>query len=379
MVVINTNMFKNTNKTVRHYIYDKPIATMDQTHKEITDSFKYNTDVLLPQLNNDIDTLRNNITDDKLTIDELLDIRDKITDIKKRKRNIQSDHKKYLLTNSEHIFNYFKHKKNIDECNTKSTILGDFFKVSNESNYAEPSKNTDMQMYMSNVNDKNIDISKFIVETDKCPKCLNGEMISIEYEGIIVCNLCSLTKLHLVDSDKPSFKEPPKEVCFYAYKRINHFREILAQFQAKESTNIHNDVMENIIKQVKKERIVISEMTNKNAKDILKKLGYNKFYEHIPFIKDKLGIRPPIMSAELENLLCSLFSDIQAPYAKYCPGDRTNFLNYHYTIYKLCELLDQRHFLPYFPMLKDHEKRIEQDTIWKLICEELDWEFIPTI
>ena len=32
---------------------------------------------------------------------------------------------------------------------------------------------------------------------------------------------------------KPSYKEPPKEVCFYAYKRINHFREILAQFSSK--------------------------------------------------------------------------------------------------------------------------------------------------
>jgi hypothetical protein len=30
-------------------------------------------------------------------------------------------------------------------------------------------------------------------------------------------------------------------------------------------------------------------------------------------------------------------------------------------------------------MLKDKEKRVEQDTIWKKICAELDWEFIPTI
>ena len=85
------------------------------------------------------------------------------------------------------------------------------------------------------------------------------------------------------------------------------------------------------------------------------------------------------MCAELETLLCNLFSDIQAPYTKYCPDDRTNFLNYHYTIYKLCELLDQRKFLPFFPMLKDPEKRIEQDEIWKKICDELNWEFIPTI
>ena len=31
-------------------------------------------------------------------------------------------------------------------------------------------------------------------------------------------------------------------------------------------------------------------MDNKKAKDILKKLGYNKYYEHIPFIKDKLEL-----------------------------------------------------------------------------------------
>ena len=40
---------------------------------------------------------------------------------------------------------------------------------------------------------------------------------------------------YLIENEKPSYKEPPKEVCFYAYKRINHLREILAQFQAKES------------------------------------------------------------------------------------------------------------------------------------------------
>ena len=120
-------------------------------------------------------------------------------------------------------------------------------------------------------------------------------------------------------------------------------------------------------------------MTNKETKDVLKKLRYNKYYEHIPFIKDKLGIKPPIMSPELEETLCNLFIDIQAPYARYCPEDRVNFLNYYYTIYKLCELLDQRQFLPYFPMLKDREKRVEQDEIWKKICKELDWRFVTTI
>ena len=122
----------------------------------------------------------------------------------------------------------------------------------------------------------------------------------------------------------------------------------------------------------------MSKFTNTKAKDILKKLGYNKFYEHIPYIKYKLGIKPPTMTPQLEEQLCNLFMEIQGPYAKFCPDDRVNFLNYYYTIYKLCELLGQIQFLSYFPLLKDREKQIEQDEIWKKICAELNWEFIPT-
>ena len=55
-------------------------------------------------------------------------------------------------------------------------------------------------------------------------------------------NTCVGTK-YLIENEKPSYKEPPKEVCFYAYKRINHFREILAQFQAKETTQIPDEVL----------------------------------------------------------------------------------------------------------------------------------------
>ena len=85
------------------------------------------------------------------------------------------------------------------------------------------------------------------------------------------------------------------------------------------------------------------------------------------------------MSSALEETLCNLFIEIQIPYAKYCPKNRVNFLNYYYTIYKLCEMLNYKEFLPYFPMLKDREKIIEQDQIWKKICQELNWNFIHTV
>ena len=183
---------------------------------------------------------------------------------------------------------------------------------------------------------------------------------------------------YLIHNDKPTYKEPPKEISFYAYRRINHFKEILAQFQAKETTEIPLEIIENIKNQIKKERIELKELTNKKTKEILKKLKYNKYYEHITFIKDKLGIKPPIMSPQLEETLCNLFIDIQIPYAKFCPTDRVNFLHYYYTLYNLSELLGEKKYLPHFPMLKEQNK-IEQDEIWKKICDELKWDFIPTL
>ena len=233
--------------------------------------------------------------------------------------------------------------------------------------------------YLSNIDKNFIDLNSFIYPTDICKYCNKGELISVEEDGLLVCNNCYRNIPYLIENEKPSYKEPPKEVCFYAYKRINHFKEILAQFQGKETTQIPPQVIENIKYQIKKERILLSQVTNEKTKEILKKLGYNKYYEHIPFIKNKLGIPPPVMTQELEEILCNLFIELQYPYSKFCPNYRVNFLNYYYTAYKLCELLGKPQYLPHFPMLKDIEKRIEQDSIWKQICQELNWEFIPTI
>ena len=285
----------------------------------------------------------------------------------------------YLLDNAKYIFEYFEKKKELSEDNNrKIKVLHSFFDKEKTKRKEKIEQINTTQTYLANIDESFIEVGNYSQNYDVCSSC-QGELIPVDYEGVMICNGCGSRMAYLVEHEKPSYKEPPKEVCFYAYKRINHFREILAQFQAKETTQIPQEVLTNIRLQIKKERISLIQMTNKRAKDILKKLGYNKYYEHIPFIKDKLGIKPPIMSPELEDRLCSLFMDIQRPYARHCPDDRVNFLNYYYVLYKMCELLGETQFLPYFPMLKDPVKRIEQDEIWKKICKELKWEFIPTV
>ncbi len=367
-----------TNKKI--VLDEKSIITLDSKHKEIEKDFERDQSEIIPDLRAKKKHFIKLLQDPSLTIDQKLEIEDSIKNIKSQIIDLKSNKKNYYLNNNKYIYDYFENKKEISNNNNPTKLLNSFFKIKTNTEESDDSHNKDnIQKYLSNLDESFIDINKFIVETDICQFCRKGELIPIDHEGIMVCNFCHKHIQYLVENEKPSYKEPPKEACFYAYKRINHFREILAQFQAKETTQIPPEVLENIKNQIKKERIDLKQLNNKKAKEILKKLGYNKYYEHIPFIKDKLGIRPPVMSPELEDSLCNLFMEIQGPYAKFCPDDRVNFLNYYYTVYKLCELLDQVQFLPYFPMLKDREKRIEQDEIWKKICEELDWEFIPTI
>jgi hypothetical protein len=376
-------------KTNKKISYNKKNAiTLDNKHKEFMNEFNKDEKDKIPELQKEKHTLRENLKNPEITIENKLEITDRIKEINIKIKELKSKKTEYFLDNSKYIFEYFENKKSIsngnftNNLNSKTKLITNFFKIKDNANITNTNQSNNkniVQKYLSNIDDMFLDVNTFIYQTDICKYCNKGELIPLEDEGVLMCNTCSRNIPYLIENEKPSYKEPPKEVCFYAYKRINHFKEILAQFQGKETTQIPPEVIENIILQIKKERIDLSQITNIKTKEILKKLGYNKYYEHIPFIKDKLGIKPPVMSSELEETLCNLFIELQSPYSKYCPDDRVNFLNYYYTAYKLCELLGETQYLEHFPMLKDKEKRIEQDAIWKKICEELDWEFISTI
>ncbi len=213
-----------------------------------------------------------------------------------------------------------------------------------------------------------------------CPFC-EIEMIFSANEAVFTCTKCGYQDFVLIDSDKPSYKDPPREVSYYAYKRINHFNEWLAQFQAKESTEIPAEVYDAIVLELKKERIMdFRTLKASKVKEILKKLKFNKYYEHIPHIINRLnGQTAPVMSREVEEKLRYMFKEIQPSFQAHCPKGRSNFLSYSYVLYKFCELLELDEYLPCFPLLKNRDKLYVQDKIWQKICSDLSWEFIRSI
>lgn len=365
--------------------------TLDGKHKEFVNEFTKNELHRIPDLKEEKYSLTKQLElETDLSIEHIMEIKDRIKEINETIKELKNKKHNYFLDNSKYIFEYFENKKNInniEETNkivtSKNQLLFNIFKIKQnedkDTNVDENKNKNLVQKYLSNIDESFLDMSSFVRETDICQSCYKGEMIPLDDEGVLICNLCAVNIPYLIENEKPSYKEPPKEVCFYAYKKINHFKEILAQFQGKETTQIPDEVIEQIHQQIKKERIGIEQLTYYKSKEILKKLGFNKYYEHIAFIKNKLGIKPPVFSPELEDTLCNLFMETQSPYAKTCPDYRVNFLNYYYVLFKFCELLEENQFLHDIPLLKDREKLIEQDEIWKKMCVELDWEFIPTV
>jgi hypothetical protein len=364
--------------------------TIDEKHTQMLSEF-YRVDVdTIPQLENTRMILKKQLQflDDN-DIDQKMEIKDKIRDLTEQLKKFRSMKNDYLLNNVPYIFNYFEEKKKISsggESGNKN-ILNSFFKIKSENDVAsnpkyQNSKNF-YQNYWKNVNKDYIHTMDQSVCYDMCQKCSTGELIPQDEEGIMICNnnKCGTYVQYIVDNEKPVYKEPPNEVTYNAYVRLNHFKEILSQFQAKETTQIPTHVIEAIRGRIKKERIhdMVTEINYEKMREILKKLGFNRYFEHIQYINSIFGIKPPVMSDELQDTLCILFIEIQEPWAIHCPIYRTNFFNCTYTLYQLCVLLNQTQYLPYIPMMKDREKQLEQDMVWKKVCETLDWEFVATV
>jgi len=215
-----------------------------------------------------------------------------------------------------------------------------------------------------------------------CSEC-NCNKILVNNDSMLLCPKCGEEQEVLLSQEKPSYKEPPKEYTHFAYKRINHFNEWLSQFQAKESTFISKEIIDKLKNEIKKERIKKENISNipvNKIRSYLKKLGLNKYYEHIPHIMTRLtGIPPPIIPREKEEMLRTMFKQIQTPFFNNCPSNRKNFLSYSYVLHKFTQLLNMDELSACFPLLKSRTKLYQQDLIWKDICKELHWQFIKSI
>lgn len=219
--------------------------------------------------------------------------------------------------------------------------------------------------------------------TLECKKCKSKNVYHDSVNSDDVCTDCG--NIEYVLGEELTYKEEQEQqekmVVQCGYKKENHLNEWILQFQGRETTNIPNEVLDQLRSEFKKQKVKkVNEITREKVRTLLKKLKMAKYYEHSTHITHILnGLKPPEMSMMFEERLRLMFKEIQEPFQKHCPKERNNFLSYSYVLYKFCELLEKDEYLPFFPLLKSKEKLHHQDVIWQKICGELQWEYIPTI
>jgi hypothetical protein len=405
-------VFKHKKKTYNPKKDESVPTTIDDKHqnklKEIDDLYKS-----IPNKEKEIDDLEReyvelcNMNEDisnniDLIIERKLECREKIELLKKNieKIRINYENKNYHLNTCHTLFYYFNeiedkkiNNKTVTHINKNKKSILDFFsnkkeikqdvEIKNDVNNLknDKSKAELMDEYLSYTDPTYVKKNAFQTYFEEiCQICKEQKIINM-MESVLICPNCGTEERILIDSELPSYKEPPREVTYFAYKRINHFKEWLSQLQAKESTNIDKDIFDKIYNELNKEKYIDKgKLKSEQVLQILKKLGLSKYYEHCPYITNQISGRPALnIDPETEEKAINMFKEVQGPWMKYGMNDRSNFFSYPYILYKFFQLLEKDEYLPELRLLKTREKLQEQDEVWHKICNELQWEFIRTV
>jgi hypothetical protein len=216
------------------------------------------------------------------------------------------------------------------------------------------------------------------VNLDTCPAC-NQDFIQGNESCLLYCDDCGLAITFMDSSSNAMAFGDEVEYTSFSYKRINHLKEWITHFQAKETTVINADVYRAIMQVLRAKGFQkADDVLMRDVKRALKELGYKKYYDMTMNIWTTITGRSPIrFDPVFIEKLHLMFRRIQIPFATHCPPKRKNFLSYPYLMFKFSQLLGYNQFLPYFTLLKGPDKLQVQEQTFKKICDDISWLFIP--
>lgn len=210
-----------------------------------------------------------------------------------------------------------------------------------------------------------------------CNKC-NIDLEKSD-DALFTCSNCGYT-IHAIDPITNYTEGNRANGCQrYVYDKKAHFGDSIKKFQGKQNTTIPQQVYNDVKNKISSHEINLTKLTKDHIYEFLKITKHTDHYEDITLIYYELtGIKPPDIS-HIEQRLFDLFDEIDPIYEQVKPIERVNFLNGQFVLFKLLQKLKYPCKEEDFYILKTRDKMIEHDEIWKKICEQLHWTFIPTV
>ena len=182
---------------------------------------------------------------------------------------------------------------------------------------------------------------------------------------------CFIEEQEFIVNDLYNYNARPQR----AYHRLDHFKEVLGQFQGREGKTIPLEVLD----QIKNELSACNEVTASDVKKVMRKLKLTKYMENFYFILFTMtGKQPPYIKREIEDKIVRMFKMIDRLWCTIEKDKRMSFLNYYYIIYKLLELMGQTELMLQVPLLKTKLRIKQHDSLWQKVCDSLEWTWKPT-
>lgn len=303
-----------------------------------------------------------NNTQDEI-INEDLDLKKASSSIKKIKK-YPKKRNQHLIQNTftiDDFLNTYMADNKID--NTNLTNNTEIDKSSLSTNYLTILN----KQQFSNLN--NHKFSNFVCNTCNADKLFHSD-------GYYVCPICGEFNQIYIENEMINIKDSSNNKQKYPYKRLNHLKEKLNQFQGKENFDIPDKVKQIIYNHLKAMNIDRSKITKNQIDKILHEHKLQSCYEHLTYIYCDITKNKSIEIDKItEDKLCLLFTQMQNSHDKHTPDSRLNSINYSFIINKLLIILGEHELAAQFPLLKNMEKLRNLDKIWEKICFDMGWEF----
>ena len=219
-----------------------------------------------------------------------------------------------------------------------------------------------------------------------CPTC-QIPMNIMHDDGFLLCVRCLATQVH---TERTSFNGQSggddADIHLISNKRESNFRDFLHLLQGKKLNPALEAKMPLIAKSLGhlvpswSSFALCSSTVQSAIVENLTTLGLRKFSKYVVLIESRLRKIPvPAIPLQIENRLCTMFLIIVDPYERHKPASRKHFISYAYCAWQFCRIEKIPHHLPYFRLLKDEKKIMQQDHVFKQVCDELSWEFASPI
>lgn len=245
-----------------------------------------------------------------------------------------------------------------------------------------------LKQEMIELSKKYIDFTEEKEQIEQCD-CGNSEMIEDNAEQI--CVNCGKTKFMNItlscfaDNERVSYSQK------YKYKKINHFKDTIRQFQGIQNKHIDKKVLVDLKDALEKDKIIDQSLVNpyyKLTKEHLRiymdHTGHNKYYEDINLIFNHFtGRECPTISEDIYSKIIEDFEKLVQMFISISSNEdkieRTNFLNSQYVLYQLLKRYNYHCVESDFALPRSIKCRVDQENIFIMLCDKLHWSYISIL